>query len=47
MEDTNAVIAVYSSHSAAEDAVKELQRAGFDMEGLSLRRARRRLLQRG
>jgi hypothetical protein len=36
MEDTNAVIAVYSSHSAAEDAVKALQRAGFDMQNLSV-----------
>ena len=36
MEDTNAVIAVYSSHSAAEDAVKALQRAGFDMKKLSV-----------
>jgi hypothetical protein len=36
MEGTNAVIAVYSSHSATEDAVKELQRAGFDMQNLSV-----------
>ena len=36
MTDTNAVIAVYSSHSAAEDAVKELQKAGFDMKNLSV-----------
>jgi hypothetical protein len=26
MTDTNAVIAVYDNHSAAEDAVKELQK---------------------
>ena len=36
MADTNAVIAVYDNHSAAEDAVKELQRAGFDIKNLSV-----------
>ena len=36
MKDTNAVIAVYDSHSAAEDAVKELQKSGFDMKKLSV-----------
>jgi hypothetical protein len=36
MTDTNAVIAVYGNHSAAEDAVKELQKAGFDMKKLSV-----------
>ncbi|MGB9233260.1 MAG: general stress protein [Terriglobales bacterium] len=36
MTDTNAVIAVYDSHSAAEDAVKELQKSGFDMKKLSV-----------
>jgi hypothetical protein len=36
MTDTNAVIAAYASHSAAEDAVKELQKAGFDMKKLSV-----------
>jgi hypothetical protein len=36
MTDTNAVIAVYGSHSAAEDAVKELQKSGFDMKKLSV-----------
>jgi hypothetical protein len=36
MTDTNAVIAVYESHSAAEDAVKELQKSGFDMKKLSV-----------
>jgi uncharacterized membrane protein len=34
--DTNAVIAVYENHSAAEDAVKELQKSGFDMKKLSV-----------
>ncbi|HTZ73428.1 MAG TPA: general stress protein [Candidatus Aquilonibacter sp.] len=36
MADTNAVIAVYETHSAAENAVKELQRSGFDMKKLSV-----------
>jgi hypothetical protein len=34
--DTNAVIAVYDTHSAADEAVKELQKAGFDMKKLSV-----------
>ncbi len=36
MADTNAVIAVYDNHSEAEDAVKELQKSGFDMKKLSV-----------
>jgi len=36
MADTNAVIAVYENHSAAEEAVKELQKSGFDMKKLSV-----------
>ena len=36
MTDTNAVIAVYDSHSAAEDAVKALQKSGFEMKKLSV-----------
>jgi heat induced stress protein YflT len=36
MTDTNAVIAVYDTHSGAENAVKELQRSGFDMKKLSV-----------
>jgi predicted nucleic acid-binding protein len=36
MTDTNAVIAVYDNHSAAEGAVKELQKSGFDMKKLSV-----------
>lgn len=32
MTDTNAVIAIYETHSGAENAVKELQRSGFDMK---------------
>jgi hypothetical protein len=36
MTDTNAVIAVYDTHAAADGAVKELQKAGFDMKKLSV-----------
>ena len=36
MTGTNAVIAVYDNHAAAEDAVKELQKSGFDMKKLSV-----------
>jgi hypothetical protein len=36
MTDTNAVITVYDNHSAAENAVKELQKSGFDMKKLSV-----------
>ena len=32
----NAVVAIYKSHPEAENAVKELQRSGFDMEQLSI-----------
>lgn len=31
MSDQNAVVAVYGTHVEAEEAVKELQRAGTDM----------------
>ncbi len=34
--NNNAVVAVYKSHAEAETAVKELQRAGFDMKKLSI-----------
>ena len=36
MTETNAAIAVYDDHSEAEDAVKELQKSGFDMKKLSV-----------
>ncbi len=36
MTDTNAVVAVYEKHSAAEGAIKELQKSGFDMKKLSV-----------
>jgi uncharacterized membrane protein len=36
MSATNAVVAIYDSHSQAEEAVKELQRSGVDMKKLSI-----------
>jgi hypothetical protein len=36
MEDTNATVAVFETHAEADDAVKELQKAGFDMKKLSV-----------
>jgi len=36
MEIADTVIAVYANHSAAEDAVKKLATAGFDMKSLSV-----------
>jgi len=36
MADTNAVIAVYETHTGADNAIKELQRSGFDMKKLSV-----------
>jgi uncharacterized membrane protein len=36
MSETNAVVAIYDSHSQAEEAVKELQRSGIDMKKLSI-----------
>jgi len=36
MSDPKAVIAVYDTHPAAEEAVQELHRAGFDMKKLSV-----------
>ena len=36
MTDTNAVVAVYANHSSAEDAVKQLEKSGFDMKKLSV-----------
>jgi hypothetical protein len=35
-EDTNATVAVFDTHTEADDAVKELQKAGFDMKKLSV-----------
>jgi hypothetical protein len=36
MAEVNAVVAVYETHSGAEEAVKELQRGGIDMRALSI-----------
>ena len=36
MSDNNAVVGVYNTHTEAETAIKELQRAGFDMKKLSI-----------
>lgn len=36
MSNLDAVVAVYASHTEAEAAVKELQRAGIDMHALSI-----------
>jgi hypothetical protein len=36
MAEKSAVVAIYESHSQAEEALKELQRAGFDMKKLSI-----------
>jgi uncharacterized membrane protein len=36
MSERNAVIAIYGSHAQAEEALKELQRSGFDMKKLSI-----------
>ncbi len=34
--EKSAIIAVYDTHAAAEDAVRDLQRSGFDMRKLSI-----------
>jgi hypothetical protein len=36
MSDQNSVVAIYAAHTGAEEAVKELQRAGIDMKSLSI-----------
>ena len=36
MTDTDAVVAVYETHAGAENAVKQLQRSGFDIKKLSV-----------
>jgi hypothetical protein len=36
MNKNNSIVAVYPSHMAAEAAIKELQRSGFDMKKLSI-----------
>ncbi len=36
MSETNSVVAIYETHTQAEEAVKELQRSGFDMQKMSI-----------
>src|SRR5579863_10306372 len=36
MSETNSVVAIYPTHTQAEDAVKELQRSRFDMKMMSI-----------
>ncbi|MGA2860038.1 MAG: general stress protein [Candidatus Sulfotelmatobacter sp.] len=36
MTKTNSVVAIYDTHSQAEQAVKNLQKSGFDMKKLSI-----------
>jgi hypothetical protein len=36
MSNTNSVVAVFESHNQAEEAIRELQRDGFDMKKLSI-----------
>jgi len=36
MSETNSCIGVYDTHTEAENAIKEVQRAGFDMKKLSI-----------
>jgi uncharacterized membrane protein len=36
MSEKNAVVAIYESHDQAEDALKRLQKSGFDMKKLSI-----------
>ena len=36
MSEQNAVVAIYETHTGAEGAIKELQRAGIDLQTLSI-----------
>ena len=36
MPELNAVVAIYDTHTAAEEAIKKLQHAGIDMHTLSI-----------
>jgi uncharacterized membrane protein len=36
MSETKSVVAIYDTHTHAEEAVNELQRAGFDMKNMSI-----------
>ena len=36
ISDKNSVVAIFESHDQAEDAIRELQKSGFDMKKLSI-----------
>jgi uncharacterized membrane protein len=36
MSETNSVVAIYETHAEAEEAVKELQKSGFNMKKMSI-----------
>ena len=36
MKQKNAVIGIYDTHDKAEEAVKQLEKSGFDMKKLSI-----------
>ena len=36
MEEKSAVVAIYDTHEEAEEAIRELERSGFDMQKLSI-----------
>ena len=36
MSEKNSIVAIFASHNGAEDAVRELQKSGFDMKKLSI-----------
>jgi len=36
MTKTNSVVAIYDTHSQAEEAIRNLQKSGFDMKKLSI-----------
>lgn len=36
MSETNSAVAIYQTHSQAEEAVKELQKSGYDMKQMSI-----------
>ena len=36
MSEKNSVVSIYNTHTEAEDAIKELQKAGFEMKKLSI-----------
>ncbi len=36
MTKQNLAVAIFNTHTEAEDAIKELQRAGYDMKKLSI-----------